>query len=226
MGTPVSQDRQSLGILPTEASDTSSPPGDRSSAAPGASSCLAMVREFHRVYGCATDVDITTAPAELIDLRIDLIQEELGEYLAEVSPTGRGIVYTRDSTPRAARELTDLAYVTVGTAVAFGLNLPVVGEPQPSSVVGECGVACIALTLRRPNPLAETLSRLLETIRAYQLVLGFNPDLAFAEVHRANMSKLGDDGKPVVRPDGKILKGPFFAPPDMRVAILNVGNHG
>lgn len=38
---------------------------------------------------------------------------------------------------------------------------------------------------------------------------------AFRRVHKSNMSKLGDDGKPVRREDGKILKGPNYAPPDM-----------
>lgn len=33
------------------------------------------------------------------------------------------------------------------------------------------------------------------------------------EVHRSNMSKLGEDGKPILREDGKILKGPHFTPP-------------
>lgn len=41
-------------------------------------------------------------------------------------------------------------------------------------------------------------------------------DAAFNEVHRSNMSKLGEDGKPIVRPeDGKILKGPDYFKPDM-----------
>lgn len=35
------------------------------------------------------------------------------------------------------------------------------------------------------------------------------------EVHRSNMSKLGEDGKPVLRADGKILKGPHFTLPDL-----------
>ena len=35
----------------------------------------------------------------------------------------------------------------------------------------------------------------------------------FSEVHRSNMSKLGEDGRPVRRPDGKVLKGPNFSPP-------------
>lgn len=49
--------------------------------------------------------------------------------------------------------------------------------------------------------------------------LGIDLDAALREVHRANMSKLGDDGKPVYRDDGKVLKGPNFRPPDLRLAL-------
>lgn len=38
---------------------------------------------------------------------------------------------------------------------------------------------------------------------------------SFEEVHRSNMSKVGDDGKPIRREDGKILKGPNYTPPDL-----------
>lgn len=38
---------------------------------------------------------------------------------------------------------------------------------------------------------------------------------AFKRVHESNMSKLGDDGKPVRREDGKILKGPNYKAPDL-----------
>lgn len=39
---------------------------------------------------------------------------------------------------------------------------------------------------------------------------------AFEEVQRSNMSKLGADGKPIVRPeDGKILKGPDYFKPNI-----------
>lgn len=41
------------------------------------------------------------------------------------------------------------------------------------------------------------------------------PPAVFAEIHRANMSKLGDDGRPVLRVDGKVLKGPNYRPPDV-----------
>lgn len=38
---------------------------------------------------------------------------------------------------------------------------------------------------------------------------------ALAEVHRSNMTKLGANGKPVLREDGKVLKGPNYSPPDL-----------
>lgn len=41
-------------------------------------------------------------------------------------------------------------------------------------------------------------------------------DAAFAEVHRSNMSKLGEDGKPIRREsDGKVMKGPHYFKPDL-----------
>lgn len=37
----------------------------------------------------------------------------------------------------------------------------------------------------------------------------------FEEIQRSNMSKLGTDGKPVYREDGKVLKGPNYFKPDL-----------
>ena len=36
----------------------------------------------------------------------------------------------------------------------------------------------------------------------------------FHEIQRSNMSKLGEDGKPIYRADGKVLKGPNYFKPD------------
>lgn len=44
---------------------------------------------------------------------------------------------------------------------------------------------------------------------------GLPIDAAYAEVHRSNMSKLGADGKPLYRDDGKVLKGPNYTEADM-----------
>ena len=41
----------------------------------------------------------------------------------------------------------------------------------------------------------------------------------FDEIHRSNMSKLGEDGNPVYREDGKVIKGPNFFKPDIAKII-------
>ncbi len=40
-------------------------------------------------------------------------------------------------------------------------------------------------------------------------------DEAFKRVQESNMSKLGEDGKPIYREDGKVLKGPKYFTPDL-----------
>ncbi|MFS4456187.1 hypothetical protein [Maribacter sp. 2304DJ31-5] len=42
----------------------------------------------------------------------------------------------------------------------------------------------------------------------------------FNEIQRSNMSKLGADGKPIYREDGKVLKGPYYFKPNI-AAILD-----
>ncbi len=42
---------------------------------------------------------------------------------------------------------------------------------------------------------------------------------AFVRVHESNMSKLGEDGRPIYREDGKVLKGPNYTPPTMEDLI-------
>jgi len=38
---------------------------------------------------------------------------------------------------------------------------------------------------------------------------------AFNEVHRSNMSKLDENGKPIIAPDGKVMKSKLFTPPNL-----------
>ena len=45
--------------------------------------------------------------------------------------------------------------------------------------------------------------------------MGWFLDEALDRVHRSNMSKLGEDGKPIYREDGKVLKGPNYKAPDL-----------
>jgi predicted HAD superfamily Cof-like phosphohydrolase len=45
--------------------------------------------------------------------------------------------------------------------------------------------------------------------------LGWDLDVALDRVHQSNMTKLGEDGKPIRREDGKVLKGPNYQPPNL-----------
>ena len=88
------------------------------------------------------------------NLRINLIQEELNEFMEAIS---------NKDLKEAADALTDILYVTYGAGHAFGINL----------------------------------------------------DNCFDEVQRSNMSKLGEDGKPIYNEHGKVMKGPNYFKPDL-----------
>ena len=45
--------------------------------------------------------------------------------------------------------------------------------------------------------------------------MGWFLDEALHRVHQSNLSKLDEDGKPIYREDGKVLKGPNYAPPNL-----------
>ena len=51
----------------------------------------------------------------------------------------------------------------------------------------------------------------------YQMAASQEWDLdeAMRRVYASNMSKLGEDGKPIYRGDGKVLKGPNYKPPTL-----------
>jgi predicted HAD superfamily Cof-like phosphohydrolase len=74
--------------------------------------------------------------------------------------------------------------------------------------------------------LADALADLDYVIEGTRLEFGIDGDPIAAEVHRSNMSKLGADGKPVRRADGKIMKGPNFTPPDIAGELRKQGWEG
>ena len=49
----------------------------------------------------------------------------------------------------------------------------------------------------------------------YAANMGWDLDEAMHRVHESNMSKLDENGKPVYREDGKVLKGPNYLPPNL-----------
>ena len=49
----------------------------------------------------------------------------------------------------------------------------------------------------------------------YAANMGWDLDEAMYRVHESNMSKLDDHGNPILREDGKVLKGPNYSPPNL-----------
>ena len=61
----------------------------------------------------------------------------------------------------------------------------------------------------------------------YQFAAAFNLDLdtAMERVFESNMSKLDENGKPIYRADGKVLKGPNYAPADLTHCFPQANTH-
>jgi|TARA_Y100000992_G_scaffold53209_1_gene31720 predicted HAD superfamily Cof-like phosphohydrolase len=68
------------------------------------------------------------------------------------------------------------------------------------------------------NDLKETIDALTDILYVtYGAGHAFGVDLdkCFEEVQNSNMSKLGDDGKPIYNESGKVMKGPNYFKPDL-----------
>lgn len=80
--------------------------------------------------------------------------------------------------------------------------------------------------------IADGLADLLYVVFGTAVTFGIDIQPIFDEVHRSNMSKLGDDGKPIVSdgtdgyPAGKILKGPNYSPPQIGVELNKQSTYG
>ena len=113
------------------------------------------VKNFMEIYGQEVKTKPSFPNEKIVQLRYDLIKEELDEL--SVAIKDKDIVEVADA-------LTDLLYVVYGSGHAFGIDL----------------------------------------------------DKCFAEVQRSNMSKLGEDGKPIYNEKGKVMKGPNYTKPNLK----------
>ena len=119
------------------------------------------VKAFMNTYGQDVKEKAEFPENKIVQLRIDLIEEELNELKEAIK--NKDIVEVADA-------LTDILYVTYGAGHSFGVNL----------------------------------------------------DECFDEVQRSNMSKLGEDGKPIYNDSGKVMKGQnYFAPNLKKIVILD-----
>ena len=62
---------------------------------------------------------------------------------------------------------------------------------------------------------ADALTDILYVVLGAGIAFGIDLDKCFANIHESNMSKLGADGEPVYRKDGKIIKGPNYHKPNL-----------
>ena len=66
---------------------------------------------------------------------------------------------------------------------------------------------------------ADALTDILVVTYGAGAAFGIDLDKCFEEVHRSNMSKLSDAGKPIYNEFGKVMKGPNYSPPDLKKLI-------
>ena len=76
-----------------------------------------------------------------------------------------------------------------------------------------------ALNEKNIEETADALTDILYVTYGAGHAFGIDLDECFREVQRSNMSKLGEDGKPIYREDGKVLKGPNYSEPDLKSLI-------
>ena len=67
---------------------------------------------------------------------------------------------------------------------------------------------------------ADALTDLLYVVYGAGHAFGIDLDECFTEVHESNMSKLGENGRPIYREDGKVLKGPNYFVPNLEEILL------
>jgi predicted HAD superfamily Cof-like phosphohydrolase len=185
-----------------------------------------LVHEFHTTYGQAVrTVPILDVPEK--DMRVDLIREEAKEYrdafeagdfveivdaLADILYVvyGAGITHGIDIDAIRAH--------LVGPSVLFASAVPVLDAPGALEVLinVEARVAEYVAAVEAGNIIfvGLALAEIVDAVYHAAAVHGVDVDDVLEEVQRSNLSKL-EDGKVLLREDGKVLKGKYFFTPDV-----------
>jgi predicted HAD superfamily Cof-like phosphohydrolase len=112
--------------------------------------------------------------------------------------------------------------------LAFGL--PVGSKPSaevPESLAElrkllldeEVGELAYAIDEGDLAAIARELADVIYVAYGTAVTYGIDLDAVVVEIHRSNMSKLDDNGNPIVREDGKVLKGPNYKSPNIAAAL-------
>ena len=95
-----------------------------------------------------------------------------------------------------------------------------VGDLRLELIAEELNELWDALEAKDIVEVADALTDILYVTYGAGLAFGIDLDKCFAEVQRSNMTKLGEDGKPIYREDGKIKKGPNYEEPDLKIILF------
>tara|TARA_B100000029_G_scaffold514351_1_gene616821 strand:- start:271 stop:642 length:372 start_codon:yes stop_codon:yes gene_type:complete len=74
----------------------------------------------------------------------------------------------------------------------------------------------LAMKTKNLKEIADALTDILYVTYGAGCAYGIDLDKCFKEVQRANMSKLGSDGKPIYNEKGKVMKGPNYSAPNLK----------
>ena len=73
----------------------------------------------------------------------------------------------------------------------------------------------VAMEKKDIKEVADALTDILYVTYGAGHAFGINLDKCFEEVQSSNMSKLGEDGRPIYNDKGKVMKGPNYFKPDL-----------
>lgn len=157
---------------------------------------MLSVREFHDAF----DAETPDEPVSLVTS--EAVMEELA-YLAE--------------------ELENLARFAHDAAADNGGDNTLMRCQLMIEELGEC---VRAMYERDMVAVLDALCDMRYVADGTALSLGLGPVFlaAFREVHASNMTKLGDDGKPIKNEAGRVVKGPRYRRPNLEPLLKGAGS--
>ena len=100
-----------------------------------------------------------------------------------------------------------------------GLSTEKINKLRISLIEEELEELKLAIKENDIKEVADALTDILYVTYGAGHAFGINLDKCFEEVQNSNMSKLGDDGKPIYNENGKVMKGPSYFKPDLNKFI-------
>lgn len=181
------------------------PPLAQDSLKPGADHMMQVVG-FHATYDVpmcnlgSRDPEFTHMDDERVSLRLGLITEEI----AELFEKGLGIEMQTQ-------------YVVRGGGQQHVFNENAMKTGKALTMARQMGHP------RNGTEVADALGDLVYVIYGFALEMGYDLREVIREIHASNLTKLGEDGHPILRDDGKVLKGPNYMPPNIPAVLFNAG---